>query len=340
VKEAMSSSDPTIDQQAAKEQTVPERIAIDKRESRAAPDESAPAKHLWLTSPVVIGVTSALFTVLGTGIGVLLQGHSNTQLERQKFESALILKALETTKKEDTANNLKFLLDAGLIQSLDKGKIYELAKTPANLPSGQLASAGQLTSTNPVSLPSRSRGNVSCANPPTTAILNYWPIDYHDDAEVCHDFPAIDAKLTNGQYSQNEDEWEAGRTAHNGDELTVTIWINNGAADNAEQLFPGHGIARNVRVATQLDLRPSSMHYVRVLFEGDNTNTVKSKIKINTGENESLYIVPSSGEVFDFTGTKILRRNFDMGNNTVQVGNLEPRFEDGRFLRFRVRVTN
>lgn len=286
----------------------------------------AKRRRIWLTSPLALAVVG----LLGTGIGASLQGYWNTQLERQKFESTLIQKALETSKKEEAANNLKFLVDAGLIQSLDKSKIAQLAKTPANLPTGTgISLAPSLTRPN--------NGN-RCVNAPLSATLNYWPVTYLDPAEVCHDFPAVDARLTNGQYSQSQDEWEAGRTAHTGDELFVAVWINNGAADNADQIFPGRGVAHSVRLLTQLDIEPRSLHYIWVQFAGDNTNTVSSRFKIITAENERLSVVPSSGEIYDETGQKLLKSNLEIGNNVVPVGDFKPLFTDGRFVRFRVKV--
>ncbi len=53
----------------------------------------------------------------------------------------------------------------------------------------------------------------SCANPPTTPTLNYWPVTYDDvNTPLCSDFPAIDAALdtTNPQFSQSESDWNNG----------------------------------------------------------------------------------------------------------------------------------
>jgi hypothetical protein len=63
-------------------------------------------KGFWRTSPLIL----AAVALLGTGIGAATQGYWNTGLERQKFESSLILKSLETTDKKQAANNLLFLV--------------------------------------------------------------------------------------------------------------------------------------------------------------------------------------------------------------------------------------
>jgi murein L,D-transpeptidase YcbB/YkuD len=96
-------------------------------------DQTSSGKS-WLSSSVLIAAFSAISALLGTGIGAALQGYWNTQLERQKFESALISRALETSDKSDAAKNLLFLVNAGLIQGFDANKIRDLANNPSQLP--------------------------------------------------------------------------------------------------------------------------------------------------------------------------------------------------------------
>jgi hypothetical protein len=91
--------------------------------------QKAESKGVW-SSPL----TLALVGLIGTGIGASVQGFWNTKLERQKFESSLILKSLETSDQQQAAKSLKFLVDAGLIPSLDSKKIEDLAKNPMELP--------------------------------------------------------------------------------------------------------------------------------------------------------------------------------------------------------------
>lgn len=303
-------------------QEVKARIEVDKR-------------NLWFSSPLIVAVSSAVFALLGTGIGAALQGYWNTQLERQKFESALIQKALDSSKKEDAANNLKFLVDAGLIQSLDRNKIAELAKRPADLPTGLEPRTSQIIN-NPVE-----NGN-RCRNPPLTATLNYWPVTYSDPAETCHDYPPVDVRHVGAdRYSKSRDDWDDGVKAQTGDELYVLVWINNGAADNAERFLPGRSIARNVKLVTEVDQQlASSLHFVNVQFAGDNTNTVNSRFKIITAANERLEVIPSSGQILDYVGSEVLKTNLEVGNNTIVVGDIKPLFEDGRFIRFKLRVVS
>jgi LAS superfamily LD-carboxypeptidase LdcB len=56
-------------------------------------------------------------------------------LERNKFEYTLIQKALETPSQDLRVKNLKFLVDIGVIQSLNGEKLKDIAKNePQNLP--------------------------------------------------------------------------------------------------------------------------------------------------------------------------------------------------------------
>jgi Putative peptidoglycan binding domain len=91
-------------------------------------------RNIWFTSPLLITFLSAFFGLMGTAVGAALQGYWNTKLERQKFESTLVLKSLEATDKNEIAKNLKFMVDAGLISNLDREKITSLANDPSRLP--------------------------------------------------------------------------------------------------------------------------------------------------------------------------------------------------------------
>lgn len=91
-------------------------------------------QSFWQSS---IGVTiaTALVGLVGTGVGVSIQGYHDTKLERQKFESTLILQALEPVDPNARANYLLFLIEAGLVDSLDVEQIKALTDDPARLPS-------------------------------------------------------------------------------------------------------------------------------------------------------------------------------------------------------------
>ncbi|MDJ0660325.1 MAG: M15 family metallopeptidase [Crocosphaera sp.] len=111
-----------------KEQELKAKIEYDRR-------------GLWFTSPILLGVITAISGLIGTGIGVILQGYSNLNLERKKFEFSQIQKALETTDTKEAAKRLLFLVDIGVIQSLDSQRIREIAKKePQNIPTSTVSS--------------------------------------------------------------------------------------------------------------------------------------------------------------------------------------------------------
>lgn len=183
-------------------------------------------------------------------------------------------------------------------------------------------------------------GKVRCPNPPTTATLNFWPVTYSAPAEACHDYPAIDARIANeeGNYSRSREEWERGLTARSGDEIYISMYVNNGAADAAEELNPGHGIARNVRVTTEVDQNIGAEHYVRVKLEGDNTNTVVNRFKITTAPNERLEVIPKSGQIRNNKADVLIAKDLDVGNSTITIKDLLPKWESSVFVRFTVKV--
>jgi Circadian oscillating protein COP23 len=110
-------------------------------------------RNIWFTSPLLIGLASALFGLLGTALGAVLQGQSNfqlekhkleasSQLERQKFEFSLILKALESKDKlilmgsdrKEAAKKLAFLVNLGVIKTVNLNAIKKLVDNPDDLP--------------------------------------------------------------------------------------------------------------------------------------------------------------------------------------------------------------
>ncbi len=120
-----------------------ERLQSDERFKQAELDlkrEELKAKvagerrNILLTSPLIVAGLTAVVGLFAAGVGAALQGHSNTELERSKFEFTLIQKSLEIKDRREAAKNLKFLVDAGIIQSLDGGKIASLADKPESLP--------------------------------------------------------------------------------------------------------------------------------------------------------------------------------------------------------------
>jgi hypothetical protein len=103
-------------------------LEIRDRESKARID--AERRSVWFTSPLIL----AFIGLVGTGVGATLQGFWNAKLERQKFESSLIEKALANPDRNEVANTLRFLVEAGLVNGLNTANITALASKPKELP--------------------------------------------------------------------------------------------------------------------------------------------------------------------------------------------------------------
>jgi Putative peptidoglycan binding domain len=106
-----------------------EDLAIRREEARAK--IAADRRNGWSTSPLLLGLVG----LLGTGLGAGSQGFWNARLERQKFESSLVTKALDTSNMDEAARRLRFLVESGLIDGLNTENIIALTKSPQQLPS-------------------------------------------------------------------------------------------------------------------------------------------------------------------------------------------------------------
>ncbi|MFB2937623.1 hypothetical protein ACE1B6_20435 [Aerosakkonemataceae cyanobacterium BLCC-F154] len=88
-----------------------------------------------IESPWKSWLLTALTGLIGTALGAILQGYSTLQLERQKFEFTLIQKTLEAPTQDQAAKQLIFLVNSGVIISLDSEKLKKIAQTdPTQLP--------------------------------------------------------------------------------------------------------------------------------------------------------------------------------------------------------------
>jgi hypothetical protein len=99
---------------------------------KPAPAPPPPAKSP-PASPLTLAIITGIIGLIGAGVANVLQTRSNLQLERQKFESSLMLKAIETGKPEAAAKNLLFLVKVGLINDAS-GKIATLESKPEDAP--------------------------------------------------------------------------------------------------------------------------------------------------------------------------------------------------------------
>lgn len=101
-------------------------LALKREELLLRQEEIKPKRTIYF-SPLVLTALTALIGLIGTCIGLLLQGSMNIGIERQRMESSLILKAIETGNSDEAAKNLRFLLNAGLIRD-EHGRIAGLVR--------------------------------------------------------------------------------------------------------------------------------------------------------------------------------------------------------------------
>ncbi len=168
-----------------------------------------------------------------------------------------------------------------------------------------------------------------------TPVFNPFPIVYGDPGLACVDFPLVRAKLENGQYPRNDAEQAAGVTAHAGDVVDVLVYFHNGAIVNGD---PNVTTAFNVAVGTNIDTAAAAEHRVKIALRADNAATIRDSIFIHTNANESLEIIPGSGQRFDFRGN-LVQSGFSIDSNgEFSLGDLRACFEFSGFVKFKMRV--
>lgn len=133
------------------EKAFREREVVVKERQLAADETELELKRTELASsswrnPLVVAIIAATVAATGNAVVSVLNGSSQRNLEEQKSEQARILEMIKTGSADKAAENLKFLLEAGLIaDSVRAEKIREFlsnrepGKGPT-LPTGALLS--------------------------------------------------------------------------------------------------------------------------------------------------------------------------------------------------------
>jgi hypothetical protein len=108
-------------------------------------DQAKQAKFpVYWTSPLVLAVVTGVLAIFATGVANFVQGQENAdlnnrksiadaKLERQRFESSAILKALDTQDRYKAAKLLAFFVEAQIISD-PTGTIAALQQNPGNTP--------------------------------------------------------------------------------------------------------------------------------------------------------------------------------------------------------------
>ncbi len=208
--------------------------------------------------------------------------------------------------------------------------ILSMFRKPAALIAifGAVVLAGMALNTN------SAKALTNCTGAPTAPTFNPFTITYTD--EDCKDYPAIDARLADGgQYSQNQQDWDNGLDARNGDEVYVLMYVHNGATDVGLPVDPHE--MHNVKVATEVPTNTGTRHTLRTTFTANNAATYTKSFTINTAENEKLEVINGSGELYNYQNQKI-GSGFNVGNTTYTIGDLRACFKYSLLIRFKVRV--
>src|SRR5437016_469857 len=109
---------------------IEEEIKLKREELQIRRGELS--KSLW-SSPLLLALLGLFATITVNIVQNFFQSNASRSLERQKFESSLIQKAVETADKDDAAKRLRFLLDLGLITD-ENGKIAGYVAHPDTIP--------------------------------------------------------------------------------------------------------------------------------------------------------------------------------------------------------------
>lgn len=83
--------------------------------------------------PILLPLWVAALGFVGNMIVAGIQGYFNMRIEKAKFQSSVILKAIETGNVNDSAKNLRFLVKAGLLDDR-ADRMTTLLENPASVP--------------------------------------------------------------------------------------------------------------------------------------------------------------------------------------------------------------
>lgn len=179
---------------------------------------------------------------------------------------------------------------------------------------------------------------LSCESPPQQPQFNIYPLTFAETANKCEDYPLLRLRdVQKDNYPKNEAEMNAGITAKAGDVLYVTMYVHNGAS---EALPHAQTTAKNTKLTTTVSSETGTTHTIRALVSADNAiDAVDQFYKVTTGPNDSLEVIPNSGERFDSAGN-LNEAGFALGDNTVSLSDFRAGVAQSRFYRFQVKVVN
>lgn len=161
-------------------------------------------------SPLLTTIIAIASAVLGTIIGAGIQGIFNLKLEQKKLESNLILKAIQTGDQNESAQNLLFLAEIGLISDYD-GRIVSLRdkpdKAPVLPPVTALNERSYAKSWEEEGFKAIRNRNIEQAIYAFAKSEEIWSI-YHNVSEIHDLLIKMQSELTAGTPKQIEKAWE------------------------------------------------------------------------------------------------------------------------------------
>ncbi len=140
--------------QAADDASIEQRLNAAELELKHAQLEEARCRRCWgSASPTVVAIMAALIGFLGSTCAAYYQHRTAIELERERFQSTLVLEYIKTSDVTVARRNVAFLLQTQLLA--DRGGLIRqyLESRPAEAPWLPSGSGG-----NPVP-PSGSGGN-------------------------------------------------------------------------------------------------------------------------------------------------------------------------------------
>jgi hypothetical protein len=178
--------------------------------------------------------------------------------------------------------------------------------------------------------------NKTCRPNFSFSVFNPYPLTFQNLNEECRDYPLIQGKIDHGQYPKDSQELEQGVTAHEGDNIQVLIYFDNGASENIDI---SKTIINNFSVNVDVDQRQGNSPTITATLSGDNVKSVSRGLGVHIGDGERLEIVRKSGILYDLQKNPI-QGNFDVANNVTTMQNLLAGFNHSGFIQFTVKVVS
>ena len=111
----------TFEKQIREREILLKEKELKAKESEIELKNKEHARSEW-RNPLVVAIMAATIAAGGNAIVAVVNGQLQRQLEDQKSEQSRILEMIKTGDADKAADNLEFLLDAGLITNQERAK--------------------------------------------------------------------------------------------------------------------------------------------------------------------------------------------------------------------------